>query len=1201
MRLKATIGLVLTAVMAAGCEEPIDGLIRTPAGNGPTVVWDLMAKPLPEIPFPNDVATRPDMDSPTGRRINVALVAPTRMERLVRNEFSRMDGWGTFAPITISFEAPIDPLKVRALHLDDDPSNDAVYLVDLTDGSLTPVDLGRGNFPITVNRTDRYYELDPRIEGTNLLFETYSEDLNGNGVLDPGEDTDGDGILDVPNTVDPTKPRYGLPPTFARAPPGQEGNDVYRDLLDFYERETNTLIIRPVVPLQQRREYAVVITDRVVDHDGNPIRSPFPAVHHASQTEQLRPLLRFLDGTVPGLEEKNVAFAWAFTTQTVTKDLEDIREGLYGNGPLGWLSEKFPPVLEPVQTLADPYDDPVPGNPVYPLVTPQKADADNDGNPYLLKAESLKAFVNDLITQLDGAMGIGDADVDALLATLDYVDYLVIGSYQSPNFMDDPSKPYTDSVFRIQPEKGLAQVWQRPTGWEALEEESLRAQLLMTEDVGEKKRQSRFALRDRISFILVVPKAQPERGIQAPFPVSLHAHGANSSREEVLLFGGYLARFGIATIGINGYTHGIDLDPTLKLAITGFLESRGLGPLAQALLSGRSRDLDFDGTEESGSDFWVADTFHARDAVRQSAVDYMQLVRVLRAFGTYRFEGGILDKDGKPALAGDFNGDGVVDVAGPKVPNADGSYPRSADMYMEGISLGGIMTSVVSALEPEVVAAVAISGGGGLGDIAARTELGQVLHNVFPEVMGPIFITRPAEGGGVDLIQLVGGAMKLTKVKINGEPLPIEPGDRLELVNLTATEGGHPEHDTALVDALGNARLQVAGDGPKYFDDTPFRDEQGNLVRARAGACEDPSTREAQKAVLKVAQFADCYELRVWRTVNGAEKLVHVFDKLGTDVAFRGKVYEEGSPFITFASGFGFKRQSPTFRRFIMLAQMMLEPADPVNYGPTYMKRPLAARKDKPLPILMIPSGGDMGVPITTAYSLGRASGVLDFVYDESKHAAWGMSPNDVAIRTKAIESNFMLRYYKPVADFLLENGNPEDLDEDVLKSLTANMTPVDKDMLKLIRCVDPSHCDKPTLPDLFNVAYDPGADTFLDSTNGYMRGFGGAPRLKVPLTPVTRKSFTTRDHDGSEREVVSAMIGIYPNVHGLHVFDFPNPASEFDIGTYVINMTGTFLYYRGEKVVSDLCLHRDGYTGRRADPGVTFDPACEAIPRSAE
>src|SRR6478736_5083939 len=269
--------LKLTIAFAAvlfGCGASPEGLAPTQAGTGPVVKFDLLVRPLPEIPFPNDLATRLDRDSPTGRRINASLVAPTTLEGEVRQEMNTLDGWATFGPITVGFDAEIDPIAVKNAHLDDDFANDAVYVINLKTGEPVALDMGRGNFPMVLQDTNKFFMNDSRDTTSNLLFETATEvDTNGNGVLDPEEDTDHDGIWDKPNTTGP---------------------DQYRDLLTHYEKQSHTLIIRPVVPLEQQTTYAVVLTRRIKDAAGNPVRSPFGFVNHVAQTEQLKPLLGFL-------------------------------------------------------------------------------------------------------------------------------------------------------------------------------------------------------------------------------------------------------------------------------------------------------------------------------------------------------------------------------------------------------------------------------------------------------------------------------------------------------------------------------------------------------------------------------------------------------------------------------------------------------------------------------------------------------------------------------------------------------------------------------------------------------------------------------------------------------------------------------------------------------------------------------------------
>ena len=66
------------------CAPAPEGLRETPDGPGPVVKVDWDARPLPDIPFPNDLATTVSRHSPTGLRLNVPLAAKTEMERHAR-------------------------------------------------------------------------------------------------------------------------------------------------------------------------------------------------------------------------------------------------------------------------------------------------------------------------------------------------------------------------------------------------------------------------------------------------------------------------------------------------------------------------------------------------------------------------------------------------------------------------------------------------------------------------------------------------------------------------------------------------------------------------------------------------------------------------------------------------------------------------------------------------------------------------------------------------------------------------------------------------------------------------------------------------------------------------------------------------------------------------------------------------------------
>ena len=135
-----------------------------------------------------------------------------------------------------------------------------------------------GDSPKIWTETDRYFPNDPRAQSP-ALFETQEEDLNRNGLLDPGEDSDHDGVLDHPNVW-------------------PEGGDPREDLMTWYERETNTLILRPVVLFGKSHGIAVVLTERLVGMDGDPVRSPWEYVHHLRQTDALVPLFKPFPPTV---------------------------------------------------------------------------------------------------------------------------------------------------------------------------------------------------------------------------------------------------------------------------------------------------------------------------------------------------------------------------------------------------------------------------------------------------------------------------------------------------------------------------------------------------------------------------------------------------------------------------------------------------------------------------------------------------------------------------------------------------------------------------------------------------------------------------------------------------------------------------------------------------------------------------------------
>ena len=133
-------------------------------------------------------------------------------------------------------------------------------------------------------------------------------------------------------------------------------------------------------------------------------------------------------------------------------------------------------------------------------------------------------------------------------------------------------------------------------------------------------------------------------------------------------------------------------------------------------------DVNNDGLEDPGADMWTADLFHTRDMVRQSVLEYIQFVRILRSF-----DGKNKSKDGKPL--GDIDGDGTIDLAGPKT-----------NIGMWRISLGGILAGVVAGAEPGLDAVSPNAGGAGLSDIGYRASQSGVPEMVILPMIGPLLI-----------------------------------------------------------------------------------------------------------------------------------------------------------------------------------------------------------------------------------------------------------------------------------------------------------------------------------------------------------------------------------------------------------------------------------------------------------------------------
>jgi len=891
---------------------------------------DFFHRPLPEIPLPNDIATRYDATSATKRRINASMLAPTAFEARVRTLLDRMDGWGVFQPISIPFSGPLDVQSILDGHRDEDYAleNDVVFLVNVDRdsknfGMFHEMDFGNGNFPHLLEDLDGYWGNDPRGGTISLSFEEVDEDLNGNGQLDEGEDSDLDGLLDKPNYL----PGAAPDPTSLR-----ERADA---LMTFYEKETNTLLMRPMIPLDERTTYAVVVTRRLKDANGDPVGSPYPFVHHLSQTADLEGLEEALAAEPVGLGLGDVAFAFTFTTQTIISSWVAVREGLYGEGLQAHLGEEFP--AEVAEFL--------------PLFTATHPTFKDYPNTHIIQMEDLIGPLSLIASQFMGADG--DTHFGSrLINAFEAIDFFAVGSYDSPQLFPREDEEGNWLPFNLQ-------------SW--------------PEDLDRVKVPTRS---ERVYFQIAVPnKENSVRKDGEPAPVMIIGHGYTGSRfDEALAIGSFLAQRGIASMAIDCVSHGVGGDDSDYQAAAAILSGIGLEPMIDAVINhDRAYDLDNDGAANSGGDFWTSYLFHTRDVVRQSALDYMQLVRILRGFDgvkKWKFD---FDGDGAGDIAGDFDGDGKIDVGGTGL------------IGMTGGSLGGIMAAVVGGLEPEVQVAMPIAGGGGLTDVGLRSFQGGVREAVILRVMGPLYLgTAPGAGQPMSVKTVVPSVNDDAHIEI-ATVEGIEVGDTVVAENLANGERG-----CGLVweDEGGALRFRV-GVGSDVGDETRILFYGANAAVLGSTECE---IKEGEELKTTVATFERTF-------------------------AFHWDEYKISTPLTAIAEGFGLRRANPELRRFLSLGQLVLDAADPAVMA----RHMLDDRFEYPLlgdksgaHVLFVTTVGDMNVPASTGLSMGRAAGLIKYREIDDRY---GKPTNQVVIDTKTAEAVHTASPYTDLA------GNPVHMD----------------------------------------------------------------------------------------------------------------------------------------------------------------------------
>jgi hypothetical protein len=127
-------------LLLLACNGAPQGLAPTPAGEGPVVVVDFDAGPIPELPLPNDLWLRADPTSVTGVRLNVPVAQGADVQARAALAANQLDGWSLTGPISVSLSAPVTVEPGDVVLVDVDP--------DSPDrGRSVPLDVD-GRFPL---------------------------------------------------------------------------------------------------------------------------------------------------------------------------------------------------------------------------------------------------------------------------------------------------------------------------------------------------------------------------------------------------------------------------------------------------------------------------------------------------------------------------------------------------------------------------------------------------------------------------------------------------------------------------------------------------------------------------------------------------------------------------------------------------------------------------------------------------------------------------------------------------------------------------------------------------------------------------------------------------------------------------------------------------------------------------------------------
>ena len=250
--------------------------------------------------------------------------------------------------------------------------------------------------------------------------------------------------------------------------------------------------------------------------------------------------------------------------------------------------------------------------------------------------------------------------------------------------------------------------------------------------------------------------------------------------------------------------------------------------------------------------------------------------------------------------------------------------------------------------------------------------------------------------------------------------------------------------------------------------------------------------------------------------------------------------------------GFGHRRNTPSLRRLLGLGQIILEPGDPINYGPKY-RNPLNILPEGKVPtnLLLILTAGDFTVPVSAGAALGRAAGIIGYKEIDTRY---GKTQNQLLIDTHVMESVDKLKYF--ATDNCHYHKDAINFDIDDLSDGRHWDSPP-----RLDEIVRPPECSGDEPPESCNTPCEK-----LPPLRAVLETDSGVHAVRIPML----KS------------------------RGQHALDLPDSSVEFDPSTFSFNQIGHYLINQGKILSDHPCLATNDCSSCAGEPD------CPDIPQAS-